>query len=49
MYLPNSKFKFREKTTDENVIKEILVKEAYRKKKIDFNNPNHLWLLSAMR
>ena len=45
MYLPNSKFKFREKTTAENVIKEILVKEAYRKKKIDFKiEPDDIWL-----
>ena len=35
-FLMDNKFRYREKTTDENVIKEILIKEAYRKRKILF-------------
>ena len=38
-------FIYRKNTTDENVIKEILVKKAYGKKKIDFKIENDdVWL-----
>jgi FkbM family methyltransferase len=39
------KFVFRKNTSDENVIKEILEKKAYSKKKIDFKiEPDDVWL-----
>jgi len=38
-------FIYRKNTTDENVIKEILTKEAYRKKKLNFAvESNDVWL-----
>jgi len=38
-------FIFRKNTTDENIIKEILVKEAYRKKKLNFHiEQDDVWL-----
>mgnify|MGYP001205732651 CR=1 FL=1 len=38
-------FEYRKNTTDENVIKEIIYKQAYRKRKIDFKiEPNDVWL-----
>ena len=38
-------FKYRTNSTDENIIKEILVKQSYRKKKINFNiEKNDVWL-----
>ena len=36
---------YRENTTDEKVIKEILVNKAYKKKKIGFDvEPGDIWL-----
>ena len=38
-------FIYRKNTTDENVIKEIITKEAYRKKKLNFGvEANDVWL-----
>ncbi len=38
-------FNYRKNTTDENVIKEIIYKQAYKKKKIDFKiEPDDVWL-----
>ena len=38
-------FYYRENTTDENVLKEIMIKQAYRKKKIDFKiEDSDVWL-----
>ena len=38
-------FIYRKNTTDENVIKEIITKEAYRKKKLNFGvEANDIWL-----
>jgi len=38
-------FIYRKNTTDENVIKEIITKEAYRKKKLNFAvESNDVWL-----
>ena len=38
-------FIYRKNTTDENVIKEILTKQAYKKKKLNFNiESKDVWL-----
>jgi len=38
-------FEYRKNTSDENVIKEIIYKQAYKKRKIDFTiQPDDVWL-----